>query len=301
MKYKILRKFGFIIASIGAFFAVQQFCHTQTDGFRVYKITSSLPYDSKWETRALSIEEKREIDAILEQPFHYLGCGLQCYAFQSADRHYVIKVLKHHHMRPVSWLNSISFPGPLDKVRTGIIKARARRLERNFYSYKISYEDLPKETGVLFVHLNKTKEFDRKLTLIDKIGIAHAIDLNSIEFVLQRKADLVYPTLEKRLREKDLEAAKHCLDSLLDLILSRCKKGIADKDPILWRNFGFIENQAVEIDVGSFAKDPFFLKPYWYKQELFYETLEIKNWLKKHDQGLFVYFDQKIEAILAHE
>jgi hypothetical protein len=290
-----------ILAVIVAFFAVQQFCHLQTDGFEMCKITSSLPYDSRWEINPVGDFEKREIDAILNQKFHYLGAGLQCYVFQSNDGNYVIKLFKHHHMRPKSWLNHFSLPGKIDKFRTNIIKAREKRLRRHFRSYKIAYQDLLEETGVVYIHLNKTEEFKDPLILVDKIGIAHSLDLNNTEFVLQKKADLVYLTLEKHLKAGDLEAAKNCISSLLDLILTRCKKGIADKDPAIWRNFGFLGGKAVEIDVGSFAKDVFYLKPYWYKQELFYDTLDIKNWLKEHHPELCEYFDQKIETLLADD
>ena len=226
-----------IFLYIGIFFAIQQLCHRVTDGFRVYKITSKLPYNEKWDSPLLISEDKLKIHQILNQKFHYLGCGLQCYVFRSDDDNYVIKVFKHHHMRPVGWINYVRLPGKLDKMRTDLIKTRERRLKRNFLSYKIAYENFKDETGVIYIHLNKTHEFDKGLILIDPIGIEHPIDLNNTEFILQKKAALVYPTLEKKIQSGDLKGAKDCLDSLLKLILDRGKKGIADLDPVVWRNF----------------------------------------------------------------
>lgn len=285
----------------GCFFGIQQLCHRATHGFRVYKIHSYLPYDTRWEIAPLAEVQRKEVDAALAQEFRYLGNGLQCYAFASADDRYVLKVFKHHHMRPKSWLNQIRLPGLLDIKRQQIIRSRERRCENSFKSYKIAYNCLKEETGIIYIHLNKTSEFSHLLKLIDNIGIKHTVDLNQVEFILQKKAEPFFPILEKHILTKNDTEAKKCLDSLILLIIGRSKKGIADKDPVVWRNFGFAGNRAVEIDVGSFVEDPYAAKPYWLKNELFYETLEVRKWLQTHAPHLHSYFEQQITTILNNE
>jgi hypothetical protein len=201
-------------------------------------------------------------------------------------------------MRPKSWLNHIRLPGRLDSKRVAIIQSRERRCEKSFSSYKIAYDHLKEETGIVYIHLNKTPEFSRPLVLIDNLGNRNWIDLNEIEFILQKKADTFFTTLSKHIHAGDEQKAKECLDSILILIVNRSNKGIADKDPVVWRNFGFIGDRAVEIDVGSFVEDCHASKPYWLKNELFYETLEVRKWLQKKNPELYRYFDGQITQIL---
>ncbi len=291
-------KFLILIFSL---IAIERFCHHQTEGFSLHKIASSLPYDSRWEVPSLPKEEQAGIDNILDQPFYFLGSGGQCYAFLSQDRTTVIKFFKHHHMRPVSWLNRISLPGFLDQYRLNIIDSREKRFQQIFGSCKIAYDDLKEETGLIYLHLNKTDRLHKHLTLIDKLGIAHPIDLDQTEFVLQKWADLAYVTLHRLMKKGDLDEVKACLNSLLNLIATRSKRGIADKDPIIKRNFGFIGTRSVEIDLGSFTRDPFLSKPYRYKRELFYETIQLKNWIHKRYPELDGYLNEQLNRLLSKQ
>jgi hypothetical protein len=267
--------FSFFLKII-CFVAVERFCHHETEGFRLRKIASPLLYDARWDVAPLAADEQKAVDEILDQPFTFLGSGGQCYAFLSQDKTTVIKFFKHHHMRPKSWLNYLPF-SPFRKI----VDARKKRFEQIFGSCKIAYDDFKAETGLIYLHLNKTDHFHKKLILVDKLGIQHPIDLDKTEFALQTRADLAYGTLHHFMRKGDTESAKACLDSLLELIVTRSKRGIADKDPIIKRNFGFIGTRAVEIDLGSFTRDPYLAKPYYYKRELFYETVKLKRWIHK--------------------
>ncbi len=268
-----------ILFILGALIALHRFCYWQTAGFRLDKIQSELPFEPFPSSCPM------EIDAILKQPFTFLGSGVQCYAFLSQDGTAVLKVFKHYHAWPNNALLKKWNWGPIDRI----IHAREKRMEHIFNSCKIAYEEYREETGMLYLHLHRTDRFKRTVVLLDKIGIAHEIDLDQTAFALQKRADLVYPKLKALMEQGDLEGAHRAIDALLALIRKRCQKGIANSDPIVHRNFGYIDDAAVEIDIGSFSKDPFLKKPYAIKRELFYETLELEEWLQKYPELLEYY------------
>ena len=273
-----------ILLILAALVGVERFCYWQTAGFRLDKIRSEMtPSAGSYESE------------VLNQPFTFLGSGVQCYAFLSQDGTTVLKVFKHYHSWPHNaLLKQIDLP-----FTAKVLRAREQRMQHIFGSCKIAYEDYQEETGMIYLHLDRTEHFKRSVTLVDKIGIAHQVDLDSVAFALQKRADLVFPHLDALMKKGDLKGAQQAIDSLLGLIQRRCQKGIANSDPIVRRNFGFIEGSAVEIDIGSFAKNPFLQKPYAIKRELFYETLELQEWLQKYPE-LLEHFQTQINLLL-HE
>jgi hypothetical protein len=87
------------------------------------------------------------------------------------------------------------------------------------------------------------------------------------------------------MREGQVEKAKEGIDSFLDLIVRRSQKGIADRD-IYMRNFGFIDNCAIEIDIGPFVKDPHMQEKETLCKELFLATDELRGALQKYPELL---------------
>lgn len=133
------------------------------------------------------------------------------------------------------------------------------------------------------------------VTIIDKLCIAHQIDMDSIEFALQTKAELVQPHLKRLIQENDLPGAKECLTSLLELIVERCHKGIHDRDPNLLTNFGFIGHKAITIDIGSFSKvDPISLNV---PIVLDSQTKKFKKWLTERNGALAEHLALEVERL----
>ena len=108
-------------------------CKGATDGFTVARITGVLPYDARWESSTPLTEDVR---AILHQKFTFLGSGGQCYAFASEDGRYVLKCFKSYRLKATTLLDKL-----LKKKR---VKCKAR-LERDFTSYKLCFDQLAKE------------------------------------------------------------------------------------------------------------------------------------------------------------
>jgi hypothetical protein len=174
-----------------------------------------------------------------------------------------------------------------------LLGIREFRIQRTFNSVKLAYDALKEETGLLYLHLNPTQDLHRKLVLCDGNGIRHEIDLDGARFFLQKCAvplERHFTHLCHHHRDGD---AQKSIDTLLTLILSRCKKGFADRD-VFNKNLGFIGTQAIEIDTGSFYRDARMEEPWIYKQELFYATLELKSWFKKHYPQMVEYLEEKV-------
>ena len=154
---------------------LKKFCYHQTDGFALYKICSKLSYCSNWETTTSQLMPN-ELKNVLDQPYHYLAKGAQSYVFTSADKQTVIKFFRIYHLIPPIWLTTLSFPLPLQTYKIRKMLEKRSELDKDFQSYKIAFEELKDETGLLFLNLNKTDHLKKSLTIYDKIGIAYQGD-----------------------------------------------------------------------------------------------------------------------------
>ncbi|MBS0620489.1 MAG: hypothetical protein JSS61_03410 [Verrucomicrobia bacterium] len=227
-------------------------------------------------------ENLDEVRALLMQPFWLFDAGGDCYVFLSDEGSHVLKVFKHHKMREHAWY---------DRFFPELATKRHARLKHLFSSAEIAYTQFKEETGLCFLQLGKSDHFHTQIELIDKKGKSHFIDPNTLDFALQKRAKLVYPHLESL---KDVETAKRCIDSLLQLMLTRSAKGIGDRDPILSRNFGFIEERAVEIDIGSFVLEDSLRDPLIAKHLLVAEAARLSSWLKKHIPALRPHLEDRL-------
>lgn len=270
------------------FYCVERFCHKQTDGFSIANIRSDLSYNRQWEV----IQHPKNLEQLLEKKFYYLTKGAQCYVFVSADQTTILKFFKQEHFRLPFPLSYIPLPKPL--LEKKLTKKKA--LDADFKSYKLAFDELKEETGLLFLHLNKSHELKTVLTIVDKLGIEHRLDPNDYEFLLQQKAVLVKDKINQWMQEDQIEEAKNALHSLLSLIFHRVEKGIVDLDPNLSKNFGFVGEHAIEIDIGRFSKNQNLqacLDPILHKSRE-----DFQHWLNKHHPALAEYFHEEFQSHL---
>ena len=195
---KILKKYlthpiSKLLFFIVGFIGIERFCHTITEGFRPHKILSSLPYNPEFATDHLSVKELVQVQQLLSQPFYFLGSGGQCYAFLGSDDQTILKVFKHHHMRPHSYWDHFPLPTFLEPLRKKVIHKRKERLKNIFTSCKLADTHFKEHTGLIYTHLNPTDLFYQKLTLIDTLGIAHIFDADTLTFALQKRQHLPFP------------------------------------------------------------------------------------------------------------
>ena len=261
------------------FVCVHLFCKKQTDGFTVSKITSHLPFHSKWEV--LQPPEEKIVQEILSQPFRYLGKGAQSFVFASDDGKYVIKFFRYDHMGDKGFLKYLPFKRT--KRRVGRLRAK---LQQDFSSYKLAYDNLKDETALVYLHLNKTETLLERLELVDKLGISHFLSAGELEFVVQKRASLLVPALQDLMKKGQEEEAKAVISQLISLLKRRCQKEIFDKDPDLFTNFGIINGKPIQIDVGRFKADPSESDPHIYKDEIIRITDKLHKLLQEEYPSL---------------
>lgn len=284
--------------SAGLFFwGLALFSERQTQGFRLYLILSNLPNDSRWETSPLTPEEKNQVDALLDQPFTFLGSGGWCYAFLGQDQKTVLKFYKHSHLQLQNIVKNFSIRSLLlksDPLPENIPYFQ----EFNFNSCMLLWKRARKRSGLLYIHLNKTHGVHKSITLIDNIGVHHRVDLDRTEFVLQKKAQLLIPHLNDLLKEKKIEEAQRKIDDMLACLFELYRKGIRDYDQSFRQNYGFIEEGAIALDLSSFVYDESIKDPHFYAQEIRFKTKRLAHWLKKYQPALFAYYDEKLQELL---
>ncbi len=274
---------------------VERLYFYQHGGFCLSKVLSDL----KDEFPSAHVLPSPEIQALLDQPFHFIGSGGTCFAFLGADQKTVLKLFKHQHLTSQSLLWRIAFPFCVDVWRLKKILLREKehshkRLPFFFGSCALANEKFKKQTATLYLCLKKNSQLNQTVQLVDKWGFTHSLSLRDTEFAIQEHAELLFSYFQRHLNAGNLEQCKAGIDSLLALIHQRCSLGMGDRDPNLRINFGFVDNRAVEIDIGSFFHDHALLSPFKQVQELFHSTHDLQKWLDKQSPELLHYLREQI-------
>lgn len=259
-------------------------------GFTLSKISSSNPYDSKWDS-PISLPQLSEIETILSQKFTYLASGNHCYTFASEDSEYVIKFFKQKQITPMTWKDYLPIPN-----RKGIRKNRKEFRDRMYGSYVIAATKLREQTGTIYLHLTKSRQFSRKLLIIDQHGKQHYINLNKTEFLIQKRAQIGYSYLHEMLAQRNIEKASLAIDSLFSLIATRCRLGILDDDCQLWKNFGFREGRAIEVDIGEFRYAS--SKTISFDLEVDHIAEQLSRWMNKHYPNYYFLITEAVHNVL---
>lgn len=243
-----------VAASAGACFALyQKSAYEKNDGFSLSYIQFDLPHNKKWEVPPLSDGERKRLNTILSQSYTYLAKGARSYAFLSADGKYVLKFFKYRYHKP-HWAAKYLPPVPfLENYRQS--KMRKVSLDTVLTGYKVAYDHDSQDTALIYIHLNPTQEWLPLVTVSDKRGKEHRIDLNTTRFVLQERADECEEVLNALLNQGDIEEVKRRIRDVFDLYERHHVMGISDTGVGVLRNNGFIGNRAVHFDVGKMTSE----------------------------------------------
>ena len=298
---KYLKSLVIVSISILLIYGTGRLYYAVTAGFTLSNITSDFPYNEKWSTTGLSSIERNQVKQILSQKFSYLGKGCQSYVFASEDGHYVLKFVKYQRFRPQKWLDYFASIPWVDNYRLAKIEKKQKKLDMLFTSWKTAYENLKPETGLVYVHLNKSNDLQQTLTISDKMGFEHKLNMDDMEFLLQKRAKMLCATVTHFVQKGQIAEAKELVDHLLSMILSEYSRGLADNDHALMQNTGAIGTMPVHIDVGQFVIRQDISNPDIYKQELFSKTFKFNKWLDKHHPELGTYLNDKLLQIIGSE
>jgi hypothetical protein len=211
--------------------------HHKTIGFSVKKITSSFTYNPDW---AIDEPPQDQLKPIFDQKYKYLASGSQSYAFVSQDGKYVVKFFRMKHL----------IPSIRDYLNPGRLEHRKQNLLSIFGAHKLAYEELKEDSGLVYLHLNKTDHLNTKLHATDKFGRSYEIDLDKTEFVVQKKAELIFDKIKRLLNQGDRLGANRAILSMLQLVRRQLDQGIVDEDKAVKNNYGFVDDQPIHLDIG---------------------------------------------------
>lgn len=300
MNFKIKAKsfFKFACLVIGAI-AIARFCHHKTQGFQITKIQPNLIETS---TLVSSSDEQREfLNALFQQKFSFFGRGLQSFVFASQDGQYVVKVFNNRYQQKIALFSFLShFPwiGHFAKERATYYRDK---LTKTFNSYQIAFDEMKDKTGLIYAHLFPSSDLSGHLTLIDKLNIVHRLDPNKMGFVVQKRVTLVFPALKEYVNKNDLDGAKHAISSLIHLFFWKWQRGIVDNDPLIRTNYGFVEGNALQIDVGPLSKGAFLLSSDQKREEILRITASLKFWLTENSPELIPFLERELQQQLSSE
>lgn len=247
--------FSKFLLAILTLVALERGIRTQTEGFCLEKTKRRHEARTEWNLPASPPPLE-----ILNQPFYFLGSGVQSYSFLSEDQQYVLKLFKHYHLLP----SKKSEP-------------QKKRMNALFSSALLAFKELKETTGLLYLQINPPASPLPTITLYDKIGVKYAISLSDYPFLIQKKGALLLSYISEHPEEVGAITR-----SLLACIDERSNKGIANSDLRIERNFCVCEGSVIEIDVGSFHLSPYLERSGKREASLYFPAMLLRKALAKH-------------------
>lgn len=218
-------------------------------------------------------EEKDLLKAVLNQPYAYLARGRQCYAFVSQDGQYVCKFFDLRRYKPHGLTSLLpSNPARMQK-----------KMNRLLNGYKLAYEHDRDFSMILFLQLQPNASLQQQVTVTDRFGFKHVLDLDDVPFVIQRKAIPAREEITKLLLKDDLEGAKRRFRQLMEMYAAEHRQGIFDRDRNFMYNTGFVGEKPMRLDVGRLRADERLKNYDFSRQELDKIIFErAGGWLQRH-------------------
>lgn len=269
-----------------------------TDGFSVKDISSNFDYNPEFDVHTLATEEHQQLDKALNQSYYYLAKGKQSFVFLSQDGQYVIKFFNYQQMGPESWIDY--FP-PVQNIlkypKEEFIKKQ--KFDERYTSWKLAFDNLKDETGLLYVHLNKSNNIQKKLFIYDKIGLSHLIELDQTVFCIQRRTDLLSQTLLQYKQNGNLKEAQELIVNLLKLFASEYQKELCDKDISWMRHTGILQDgRPIKLNIGKFVKDQQIKIPIIQYHHLFHQTRKLQIWLNNQYPELADFLENQLKRVM---
>jgi len=282
MRKKLLLGFSIFLIGFGtAYFGLIFATDKLADGFLESHIYSTLKPDPKWKVENHSYPQE-----IFEQPYHYLSRGSQNYVFESEDGLYVIKFFRHNRFRTSNFCCGPSFLQEMQK--SSLEEKTAKQLEL-FSSCHLAFCKLREECGLIYMHLNKSHHLNKRLLIYDRLKRGYVVNLDEVEFFIQKRAEPLMQRLSHADTQKSMEA-------IALLIKKRIEKGIDDHDPVLQKNTGFVGNQPIFLDIGSFYQNAAINKDYY--QVVFQMTRKLQRLLSQKDPKLGAAVDNSLKTLI---
>lgn len=261
-----------------AFNTLEHFCHQQTRGFSLQRI------QFHQENRRPSLPNANTL-ALLQQTYRFYNHGNQCFAFISEDGNYILKFFKYADSSLPEWTSKIPLLNHFKPFRPKRIEKAAWKRTRDFQGYQIAFDHFREETGLVDLHLFPTQNTYPTITLYDKLGIIHSLDLNNAPFILQKRALPIYEQFSSWIQKNEIGKLQQGISDLISLCAKRISKNIFDDDVHFYSNFGFVDEKPIQIDPGHFKLSP------TSSTELPSLVTELKEWFSQHYPPMVTYVE----------
>lgn len=246
-----------------------------TDDFRSANILCNVVFRPEWKIPSIGEGEQEQIRLILNQTFHYISKGAQCYALESEDGKYILKLFKSKHLIPSKFLTF----QPNTRYKRKKLLEKEKNLSSVFEGYLLAYTMHRQESRLLYLHLLPQFPLHMRINLIDKMGFKWSIDADSTVFAIQKKGISLQTIMQDLLVNEQLDLAKKRMRQIFDLYFSEYQKGLYDLDHAVLRNFGFCDDEPIHIDVGMLRTDAKTSDPIFLKKDLERVIFRFKPWL----------------------
>jgi len=271
-----------------------------TDDFRLSNIQYDMPHYQEWEIPPLAVAERQKLEDILSQRFYYIGKGAQSYAFGSEDGKHVLKFFKFKHLRPNWFVDMLPGITPFKEYKENLSIRKNRKLYGVFDGYRLAYAVHKGESGLIFIHLNRSSHLHKSVTVVDKIGLPRTIVLDEVPFILQQKARTTRTVVNEALKMGDIAKAQSSINQIFDLYLIEYQKGVYDKDHGVMHNTGFVGNLPIHLDIGKLTAEPHMKSPEFWQPDLEIIAWKFAVWTKANYPDEYPAIAQGIESKLTN-
>lgn len=254
------------------------------------------PRNDNWNGHALCLEEEKCIENALLQPYCYMNAGTHSIAFVSCDGKYVLKFFKKKRFEVPA--ENVSIPFYTEWRRARRLKKREAAQDRMFSAYRISYDHLSKETGVLYVHFNPNPCLNYHIELADATGQPFSLVLDDWDFILERRAVPLKAHFDMLMEQGDIAGAASAITHLLDLQRILFDKGMRNRDIEFVNNYGFIDGTPVLFDVDRLLPCAGIEGKEKYRKKLHAFLPAFQNWIHAYYPMFRAECDEAIERFM---
>ena len=280
----------------GSFSLLDRHFTRNNKGFCVWQIYSHQPQNTSWDERGSSSLATQELQQVFSQGFSYLGHGHQSLAFECNDGQFVLKFYRFPgEMRVNGWMVR-----PITRFknkRRAIQKYDENKFIQTKLSHALSYDCFKEESALLAIHLEKSLNCPYVVTLTDHLHAQYTVPLKDTCFILQKKGELFFPTLDKLFKEERIPELKEMIHNVLTFIVQRSLKGLKDDDAVLQKNYGLLGTKLFQLDTGRLKKNFSLMKLSAAKEEARIIVEPLRNRLQALSPELLQYYNDTLEEI----
>ena len=283
------KKLGFVFFLLLSVFTVGQLIQFNSGGLKNYKITSP--------KHLLKVEDthiETDINHILKQKFKYINKGCQTYVFISEDNKYILKLIRYGKYKNPFWSKHFKH----NEFVNDITSHKKKLYKNSIHSYLLAKNYLKNQTKTIFINLYKTDIFKgHTIQLYDKLNRKFSCDLYNCAFIIQEKAQSFKDTLLTQKKANDSAGTRHILRSFLHMTLSYHQQNIENRDYNSLKNIGIVNNEAINIDLGSFYKNTKLQNKKILKAKIHNFSKYLKNWLKTNYPEGYKILKEELNAL----